>query len=48
MKLVDQGFKTAMITMSYDVKKNVLTMDKYIRNIRKEIETTKKETIDKR
>lgn len=36
-----------MITMSYDVKENVLTIDKYIRNIRKEIETTKKETIDK-
>lgn len=44
--LIDKDFKTDMMNISNDVKEKggeVFSMDKNVRNLRRKIETTKKE-----
>lgn len=42
LKISDTDFKTAVITMLKDMKKNMLTTYEKIRNLSKKIETIKK------
>lgn len=46
LKLTDKYFKTSIINMLKDTKENILTMNKKIGNLSREIETTKKKQME--